>query len=146
MQDKPVGGVIIYVLKPSVDGFRVLFLRRTGGLHEGSWWPVAGTPKPGEAPADTAQRELLEETSLRPREMLEFDLEIPHVDPEKRLVTYVVLVSDDAEIRLNEEHSAYRWLTGEEAILAVPTHSQVYLEHLNDHFINALQAGSLGRF
>ncbi len=45
-----------------VDGARVLLVRRA---DTGEWTPVTGICDPGEHPADTAVREVLEETGVR---------------------------------------------------------------------------------
>jgi dATP pyrophosphohydrolase len=132
---RPVGGVIVYVLKEFPEGRKVLFLKRSGGQHKGAWWPVAGTPKPGEAALETALRELHEETVLRPVQLFEFGREIPHVDPEKSLPVFVALIYQDDEVVLNYEHSEYRWLSGEQSISQVPEQSRHYLRHLDDFFI-----------
>ena len=143
--DRRVGGVIVYVVRDSLPEPTVLFMQRAGP-HAGSWWPVAGTPKPDEAPGETALRELQEETGIQGEPLIDFGLEIPHMDPAKRLCTYVVRVPNDIEVVLNHEHTAYRWLSGNEAVASVPEHSRGYLQHLVDHFIKPGQAGTLGGF
>lgn len=135
--ERKLAGVIVYVLKASDKTRRVLFLKRSGGQHVDSWWPVAGTPRPGESGIETALRELEEETSLVPIKVLDFGIEIPHVNPDSRLETYVALVDSDCEVHLNHEHSEYQWLTGDEAVSIVPEHSRRYLSHLRDRFMSS---------
>ena len=131
-----VSGSIVYVLKRTTDGARVLFLRRSGGEHRGGWWPVAGTPKPEEHPEDTAKRELKEETGLEPEQWHAFGIDIPNADGIRVLKAYVVWIKDDDEITLNYEHDAYRWLTAEEVVNEVPDGSKQYLQHLVTHFMS----------
>lgn len=130
-----LGGVIVYVLKPTPGGHRVLFLKRSGGMHADSWWPVSGTPEPGETGKETALRELKEETDLEPERLLDFGMEIPHLDPGSRLEAFVAMVAADAEVQLNYEHSDYQWVSGDEAVAMVADHSKVYLSHLRDQFV-----------
>ena len=134
-QRSDVSGSIVYVLKQTPQGARVLFLRRSGGQHTGGWWPVAGTPKPGEAPEATARRELLEETGLEPEQWHEFGIDIPNADGVRILKAFVVWITDD-EITLNYEHDAYRWMTAEEVVSEVPPGSRQYLEHLVKNFMD----------
>ena len=122
---------------------RVLFLHRTYGHRQWRWWPVGGTPRPGETGIQTARRELFEETGLTPEKLLPLGLAIPHAQAGRRHETFVAPVPEASEVRLNHEHDDYRWLTGDEAIAMVPPGSRVYLEHLRDNFINPDQAGTL---
>lgn len=133
--ERKLAGVIVYVLKISPAPTRVLFLKRSGGQHEGSWWPVAGTPEGNESGKETALRELAEETSLVPSTLLDFGIEIPHVDAQSRLETFVAIVDPESEVKLNYEHSEFQWLTGDQAVSMVPPHSRGYLAHLRDHFM-----------
>ena len=135
MPGTPVSGCIVYVLRPFEDGARVLFLRRSGGQHEGSWWPVAGTPEAGESPLETARRELAEETGLIPNRWFEFGRDIPNADGVQVLKAYVVWIDQTDIITLNHEHDNYRWMGPDEVIESVPEHARVYLEHLRDHFM-----------
>jgi dihydroneopterin triphosphate diphosphatase len=132
---RPVAGVIVYVVRQFPDERKVLFLKRNGGQHSGAWWPVAGTPEAGEAPQQTAVRELGEETGLSPRRLFSFGMEIPHADSSKALVTFVAFVDQATPVTLNYEHSDYRWLTGGKAIDLVPDHSKLYLDYFREHFI-----------
>ncbi len=130
-----VSGCIVYILKQTPAGIRVLFLRRSGGQFVGSWWPVAGTPKPDETPEETARRELFEETGLNPDSWHEFGIDIPNADGVRVLKAYVVWVDDTHAIKLNYEHDAYRWMTADEAVNSVPEGSRHYLEHLAANFM-----------
>ena len=132
---RPVAGVIVYVVRQFPDERKVLFLKRNGGQHSGAWWPVAGTPEAGEAPQQTAVRELGEETGLSPRRLFSFGMEIPHADSSKALVTFVAFVDQATPVTLNYEHSDYRWLTGGKAIDLVPDHSKLYLDYFRQRFI-----------
>ena len=140
MTNDLVSGVIVYVLKNTAHGRKLLFLHRSGGVYKGGWWPVAGTPEAGEKPIETALRELKEETGLAPTEsydfgLYDFGMEIPNVDGVRILRAYVAYVADDVRIQLNHEHDEFRWISGQEAIAMVPASSRHFLEHLNQAFI-----------
>ena len=141
---RPVVGVIVYVIRQFPDERKVLFLKRSGGQHKDTWWPVAGTSKAGEGPLQTAVRELGEETGLRPERLFTFGMEIPHADSNKALVTYVAFVDQATRVTLNYEHNDYRWMTGTEAANQVPDHSKSYLHYLNEHFIVVSPSPGLG--
>jgi dATP pyrophosphohydrolase len=138
-----VSGTIVYVIRTTGNDRQVLFMRRSGGLHKGGWWPVAGTPKPDELPIDTALRELAEETGLRPTGLYEFGMEIPNVDGVRVLVAHVVYVNEDAAIELDHEHDDFRWVSADEAISMVPEGSRRFLEHLDRNFISGTPKAGL---
>ena len=130
-----ISGVIVYVLRQVKGVTRVLFLRRSGGKYEGSWWPVAGTPEAGEAPLETAKRELKEETGLSPESWQSFGADIPNVDGVRVLKAFVVYIGENEEVRLNYEHDDMRWLSADEALNIVPKGSRQFIEHLVTNFI-----------
>ena len=132
---RPVAGVIVYVIRQFPDERKVLFLKRSGGQHMNVWWPVAGTTETGEEPLQTALRELGEETGFRPDRLFSFGVEIPHVDSNKALITFVAFVDQTTLVTLNYEHSDHRWMTGAVAVNQVPDHSKLYLEYLRERFI-----------
>lgn len=110
-------------------GGRYLVLRRVPE-RLGYWNLVAGGVEPGEAPADAAQRELLEETGLDAEvdqlpialtySLLEDPPEVrARYAPGIETITvhpFVVDASPGWEPTLDEEHDAYRWCGEEEAI------------------------------
>ena len=127
-----VRGVIVYALSEAGE---ILFLRRSGSTYEGSWWPVAGTPKPGEPPLGTAARELEEETGIKARHFHELGIPIAHMDGSSVLAAYVIYVPADTRITLNDEHDDWRWYSPEQAIASVPEDSRQYIQHLIDNFV-----------
>jgi dATP pyrophosphohydrolase len=104
------------------DGARleVLLLRRAaGGRSPGSWEGVHGRIDPGERPADTARRELREETGLTP--LAWFNLSrvesFYQVDADRVVLipVFAARVAPDTDPVLSEEHDAWQWLTPFEA-------------------------------
>ncbi|MEV4313195.1 NUDIX hydrolase [Actinocrispum sp. NPDC049592] len=100
---------------------KVLFIRRAPGNFLGGRWELpGGTVEPGEPPADTAVREIAEETGLRVRILSERDaLSWPDVTGRPlRIHARIYNVTEDspAPVTLNPgEHSDFAWLTPAEA-------------------------------
>ncbi len=103
----------VVVSRPSAGGEReYLVLHR---VHFGpdfagdwAWTPPSGARQPGEDPDAAARRELREETGL--------ELPLLRLEPlTDDVALYAVEVPASAEIRLDAEHDAFRWLPLEEA-------------------------------
>lgn len=110
-----VGFVDTYVLRPVVDGWEVLVLRRAaGGRNPGSWETVHGTIDPGETPVVASRRELLEETGFTPERMYNLsraDAFYLHGSDELILIpAFAVIVAPQAMPRLSAEHDRAEWL------------------------------------
>jgi dATP pyrophosphohydrolase len=105
----------------------LLLLERAGGGLVGEWCPVAGWVETGERPAQTAVREVREETGLSLA---------PLGNPDTvwdagqrsggRLTIHVfsAFVDGSVEVELNYEHTAYRWCTPEHAQGLLPLRQQ----------------------
>ena len=68
-----------------------------------AWTPPAGARQPGEDPAAAAARELQEETGL---ELPLTPVESPNPD----VAYYLAEAAADAEVAIDAEHDAHRWL------------------------------------
>jgi 8-oxo-dGTP pyrophosphatase MutT (NUDIX family) len=93
------------------DEWLVLHRAHEGPHYEGDWaWtPPSGARLPGETLEDCAARELREETGL--------DLPFVRVQsPFDEWGLFVVEAPSDAEVLLDDEHDAYRWLPLEDAV------------------------------
>lgn len=100
----------------------VLLLRRSFGKFKNKWCFVAGHVEEGESAREAAARELLEETGLSP-----LDLSVLPVSRSARgleLRVFVARVSGSQDIRLDREHSAWRWSSFEEAKTLLPIPAQ----------------------
>ena len=120
-------GVVLFVVRRSADTHEYLLVRRSGGRFAGQWWPVAGTSRPEEPPHRTALRELREETGLVPVSLYKTRLEAPHFEERGFLSIFVAFVEASAEVILNCEHDAFRWLSanGLKSLIPVHTHRAI---------------------
>jgi dihydroneopterin triphosphate diphosphatase len=113
--------VDVYVLRGAGSSLECLTLRRAaGGRCPGSWEAVHGHIEPGERPAETAERELREETGLAPVRLYNLsrvELFYQHRQDEVALVpVFVAFVAPDAEVVLSREHDRSEWLPVAEAL------------------------------
>ena len=105
-------------------------VRKRGARHEvlllervnapvGAWCQVSGKIEEGETAWQAALRELREETGLVPDAFYSADTFERFYEPARDAITvapvFVAFVDAGAEIRLNAEHSRYRWAGFDEA-------------------------------
>ncbi|MEO7066503.1 MAG: NUDIX domain-containing protein [Rhodanobacter sp.] len=130
----------VVVLRGADRDARVLLVRRTGPYLAGAWSYVAGHLEAGEALWQCALRELAEETSLRPTALYAADSCEQFYDVGADCVqlvpAFVAIVSDDATVQLNPEHTAFRWLTFADAMPQLPFGGQRELfAHVQREFV-----------
>ena len=109
--------IACHVVRPDSAGtsHEFLQLRRAAADYMGGTWQIVrGTALPGELAWQAALRELHEETGLRPAELYRLGLMetfyIPHGETVWHVPNFAAVVPRDAEVRLNEEHDAFRWV------------------------------------
>ena len=132
--------VSVVVLREGIDGVEVLLLKRNGSLA-GTWCQVAGKIEAAETAWQAALRELEEETGLVPDRLYSADICEQFYEAGRDAITiapvFVAYVGSDAEIRLNAEHSAFRWLDFAEAAELVSFGGQRrVLRWIKDEFID----------
>jgi len=120
--------VSIVVLRGSGPATRMLLLRRASRYLDGAWSCVAGHVEAGETGAQAAWRELVEETGLLPAGFWATSYCEQFYDPANACIqlvpAFVAQVAEDVAVRLNGEHSAFRWARLDEAAVMVPFGSQ----------------------
>jgi dihydroneopterin triphosphate diphosphatase len=104
-----------HVVRPAGNSWEFLQLQRAPGDYmSGTWQVVHGTSEGNETAWQAALRELREETSLIPVEFYKLDLVdtfyIAGIDTMYHCPVFCAIVSPDAAVRLNEEHTDFRWI------------------------------------
>lgn len=139
--------VIVYVLRPTADGgdHEILQVLRQADVYLGGTWQfVSGGIEPGETAGQAARRELGEETGLVP-ERLTFlshveSFYIAETDTLWHRIGFCAVVSREAAIRLNDEHTAFRWISRRDIRRQVmwPGERQALAEIFREHLRNSL--------
>ena len=134
--------VAVYVVRSGESGGNeVLQLRRSPGRYLAGYWSFpGGRVEAGETAVAAAFRELHEETGLEPPRMTFVShveqFYLPADDALRSRVGFCAIIDRDADVQLNEESDAHRWIgrgdfsklvlwPGERAALA-----EVWREHL----------------
>ena len=120
--------VSVLVVRGSSANAEVLLMQRAGDYLRGVWSYVAGHIDPGEPAWRSALRELHEETRLTPAAFFSANQCEQFYDLREECIAvvpaFVAFVAEDATVRLNREHDAFRWLRWEEAMSLLPFGSQ----------------------
>lgn len=132
--------VSIIVLRGSDAATRTLAMHRVGGNLGGIWSYVGGHIEAGESAAQAARRELREETGLVPASFWATTFCERFYEPADDCIdivpAFVARAGDDAEVHLNGEHSAARWVSLAEARELFPFGSQRdLLLHVEREFV-----------
>jgi len=114
-RDPPYAACVV-VWRHGPRGREFLLLHRVhagGPEHHGDWaWtPPSGARLPGEAPDETARRELREETGLAL-----LPTPVPGAAVSEDVALYVADAPPDVEVVLDDEHDGFVWLPLEEAV------------------------------
>lgn len=132
--------VSVLALRGRGPATRVLLVRRAGHYLHGVWSYTAGHIEAGETGWQAALRELREETGLVPAQLYATStgetFYMARTDAVEVVPAFVARIDDDAPVRLNPEHSAFRWVPPAEAADMVPFGSQRdLLAHVRREFI-----------
>ncbi len=107
------------VLEDSASSPRMLLLKRAKSHLRDEWCHVAGGIESGETAWQAALREIREETGLRIMRLYSADYTEQFYEASKNQVTivpaFVAYAAAGQAVRLNAEHSGYRWVTFHEA-------------------------------
>jgi 8-oxo-dGTP pyrophosphatase MutT (NUDIX family) len=108
------GVVDVCVVRISGRAWKVLVLRRAAGVRSpGSWELVHGHIDKGEWPAETARRELREETGLTTSKLYSIAVHpfyLIATDTVQVAVGFAAIVESD-RVKIGEEHDKYEWLS-----------------------------------
>ena len=121
MPDIPIRAFLVSLiaLRETDAGHQVLLLKRTRFLV-GEWCQVSGSIEEGETAWQAALRELQEETGQRPRAFYSADICEQFYEPQRDAITmapvFVAYIDPAAQVMLNEEHSAHRWVSIDQAV------------------------------
>ena len=142
------GIVSVVVLRGAREAMQMLLVRRAGTYLDGVWSYVAGHVQRGEAGWQAARRELFEETGLMPDALYatSFCEQFYRAQPEgiEIVPAFVARVGASAEVRLNAEHSAFRWADLDEAAALLPFGSQRdLLAHVRREFVEREPSSAL---
>ena len=132
-------GAAVVALRTTTKEHEVLLVRRTGS-NAGEWCQIAGSIEPGETAWQAALREMREETALVPRRLYSADLceQFYEVGTDSIWVApiFVAYVDSEAAVTLNEEHSAYCWVSMDRAVELLPFPGQKkMLTHIRHWFV-----------
>ncbi|OZB58557.1 MAG: NUDIX hydrolase [Lysobacterales bacterium 14-68-21] len=142
------GIVSVLVLCGAGAATRLLLVRRSGAYLDGVWSYIAGHVHEGETGWQAARRELFEETGLVPEAFYatSFCEQFYRAQPEgiEIVPAFVARVGERAEVRLNHEHSACRWVDLDEAATLLPFGSQRdLLAHVRREFVERTPSEAL---
>ena len=112
--------VDVYVIGwDEVGAVRALTLRRASGRSPGSWEAVHGHIEGGERPADTAWREVIEETGLTPDRLYNLSrvesFYMHRLDLVALVPAFVAVVRGNPAVTVSDEHDLAEWLPLREA-------------------------------
>lgn len=132
--------VSVLVLRGPQPTPELLLVRRASAYLDGVWSYVAGHIAHGETGRQTALRELREETGLRPETLHATSFCEQFYSPQGDCIevvpSFVARAAEGAEVQLNSEHSAFRWVPFVDAAGLVPFGSQRdLLAHVRRNFI-----------
>ena len=106
--------VSLFAIRETDTGWQTLLMKRAQSLV-GAWCQVAGGLEEGETAWQGALRELREETGLTPIKLYSADIceRFYEIDADAITIApvFVALIDATDGVRLNEEHSDFRWLS-----------------------------------
>lgn len=107
-----------HIFRIKNDKIEFLLLKRSENeIYPGLWQMVSGSIHEGETAYQTALREILEETNLKPKKMWV----VPNINlfysPEKNYISilpvFAAKVDCTAKVRISNEHAEFIWVTKE---------------------------------
>jgi dihydroneopterin triphosphate diphosphatase len=130
-----------HIFRQRANGLEFLLLKRAENeIYPGVWQMVTGSVDRGETGYKAALREIYEETGVHP---IRFWV-VPNVNsfywPEEDAVCMVPvfagLVDAGANVMISEEHTSYRWVSKDEALLLLAWPGQRKSVEIIDSYFN----------
>jgi type II secretory ATPase GspE/PulE/Tfp pilus assembly ATPase PilB-like protein/8-oxo-dGTP pyrophosphatase MutT (NUDIX family) len=113
------GVVDVYVIRPLVEGWKVLTVQRADDTRcPGAWETVHGRLDEGERPEDGAIREVKEETGLEVARLYNVTVQpfYLHMFGTVQLaIVFAAFVDEPADVTLGNEHKRHEWLSPHDA-------------------------------
>jgi len=110
-----------YIYRNTDAGPLYLMLKRsTGKYYEHLWQGVAGKIEKGETAVQTILRELKEEIGKNPVKMFAADHIASFYNAKEDIIQMVPIFGievENSEVRLSKEHSEYKWVSFDEAVV-----------------------------
>lgn len=112
--------VEVHIFRKKESKIEFLVLKRSETeSYPGIWQPVTGSIKEGEKAYETALREIKEETNLMPERFWVAprisSFYLPVKDAISLAPVFAAEINFEAEVKISEEHSDYKWVSYEEA-------------------------------
>ncbi|MCM2982963.1 NUDIX domain-containing protein [Niallia circulans] len=133
-------GIAVVLLK-KINGLdKVLLLKRATPVFKDMWCYIGGSLEQGEQAWEAALREVKEETGITKLALYSSNTFDQIYSPVENYLyiapVFVGIVEENQEVRLNNEHSEYKWLSFEEAkeFVTLPGNDEV-LTFIEKHFI-----------
>ncbi|WP_371069027.1 NUDIX pyrophosphatase [Sediminibacillus sp. JSM 1682029] len=133
-------GIAVVLLKKIDDLYHVLLVKRKSKILDGAWCYIGGSIENGEKASEAALREIKEETGINEVILYSANRFDQFYSPQEEYIymapVFVGYVDSRHHVKLNHEHSAYKWLPVEEAIetVTLPGNDEV-LAFIDKHFI-----------
>ncbi|RWZ58651.1 NUDIX domain-containing protein [Halobacillus fulvus] len=124
-------GVAVVLLKPFGEECKLLLLRRNSKVLQNVWCYIGGSIEEGEAAWEAALREVEEETGLKSISLYTSTLFDQIYSPAEDYIylapVFVGYVEGTGQVKLNDEHSEFKWVTFEEAFdtVSLPGNEEV---------------------
>ncbi|WP_053218408.1 NUDIX hydrolase [Virgibacillus senegalensis] len=138
-------GIAAILLKKIEGRYHVLLVKRTSKILDGAWCYIGGSIEQGEKAWEAALREIKEETGINEVMLYSSNRFDQFYSPQEEYIymapLFVGYVDSRQQVILNHEHSAYKWLTVEEAIetVTLPGNDE-NLAFIDKHFIRRTPA------
>lgn len=107
--------VVVLIVRPHGRGHQLLMAKRSRGKYMGDTWQlVSGGLEANETAWQGALREMREETGLVPQAFYRLSTLTQFYRPDNDSLNtapmFCALVADDSEVRIDTEHSAFKWV------------------------------------